>query len=69
MRYIQVCLDNRGYILDTDLVQNSQLVENEELIGTLLDTNERVIAALETYDKVSSGLYFTVKVTHEIAAL
>ena len=64
-----MCLDNRGYILDTDLVQNSQLVENEELIGTLLDTNERVIAALETYDKVSSCLYFAVKVTHEIAAL
>lgn len=29
-----------------------QLVENEELIGTLIDTNERIIASLEMYDKV-----------------
>jgi hypothetical protein len=28
------------------------LVEDEEFIGTLIDTNERVIAALETYDNV-----------------
>lgn len=27
-----------------------QLVENEELIGTLIDTNERIIAALDMYD-------------------
>ena len=30
-----------------------QLVEDEQFIGTLIDTNERVIAALETYDNVS----------------
>lgn len=29
-----------------------QLVENEEIIGTLIETNERIIAALESYDKV-----------------
>jgi hypothetical protein len=28
-------------------------VENEEVIGTLIDTNERIIAALEMYDEVS----------------
>lgn len=30
-----------------------QLVEDEEFIGTLIDSNERVIAALELYDRVS----------------
>lgn len=30
-----------------------QLVENEELIGTLIETNERVIASLQMYDKVN----------------
>jgi hypothetical protein len=29
-------------------------VENEELIGTLIETNERIIAALDMYDKVSA---------------
>jgi hypothetical protein len=34
------------------IVRYIQLVENEELIGTLIDTNERIISALEMYDKV-----------------
>lgn len=34
------------------LLKQSQLVENEELIGTLIDTNERIIAALDMYDTV-----------------
>ena len=34
------------------IVRYIQLVENDELIGTLIDTNERIIAALEMYDKV-----------------
>lgn len=29
-------------------------MENEELIGTLIETNERIIAALELYDQMSS---------------
>ena len=33
----------------------SKLVENEEFIGTLLECNERVIASLQMYDKVSSS--------------
>lgn len=32
------------------VVRYIQLVENEELIGTLIDTNERIIAALDMYD-------------------
>ncbi|KAI5121154.1 hypothetical protein M0805_007152 [Coniferiporia weirii] len=34
------------------VVRYIQLVENEELIGTLLETNERVIASLQMYDKL-----------------
>lgn len=34
-----------------------QLVENEDMIGTLIESNERIIAALEMYDTVS----FTIK--------
>ncbi|KAF8488531.1 hypothetical protein JB92DRAFT_3101042 [Gautieria morchelliformis] len=33
------------------VVRYIQLVEDEELIGTLLETNERIIQALEMYDK------------------
>lgn len=36
------------------VVRYIQLVENEELIGTLIETNERIVAALEMYDKLST---------------
>ncbi|KAJ7492404.1 hypothetical protein FB451DRAFT_1502684 [Mycena latifolia] len=36
------------------VVRYIQLVENEELIGTLIETNDRIIAALEMYDKLSA---------------
>jgi LAS seventeen-binding protein 5 len=50
VRYIQVneVLDRRRIFL----INLIQLVENEEIIGTLIETNERIIAALEMYDKV-----------------
>ncbi|KAG6877876.1 hypothetical protein C0993_002877 [Termitomyces sp. T159_Od127] len=32
-----------------------KLVENEELIGTLIETNERTTAALDNYDKIAAG--------------
>jgi LAS seventeen-binding protein 5 len=34
----------------------AQLVENEELIGTLIETNERIIAAMEMYDKLATQI-------------
>jgi hypothetical protein len=37
-------------------------VENEEVIGTLIESNERIIAALESYDKV--GLHDVIDVSH-----
>ncbi|KAJ7786545.1 hypothetical protein B0H16DRAFT_1294617 [Mycena metata] len=36
------------------VVRYIQLVENEELIGTLIETNDRIITALEMYDKLST---------------
>jgi LAS seventeen-binding protein 5 len=49
---VQECLDN-AKLCRKSIVRYIQLVENEELIGTLIDTNERIIAALEMYDKVA----------------
>ncbi|KAJ7751264.1 hypothetical protein DFH07DRAFT_826709 [Mycena maculata] len=37
------------------VVRYIQLVENEELIGTLIETNDRIINALEMYDKLSTA--------------
>ncbi|KAJ6504395.1 hypothetical protein DFH09DRAFT_1201542 [Mycena vulgaris] len=36
------------------VVRYIQLVENEDLIGTLIETNDRIITALEMYDKLST---------------
>ncbi|KAF7347644.1 VHS domain protein [Mycena venus] len=36
------------------VVRYIQLVENEELIGTLIEANDRIINALEMYDKLST---------------
>ena len=49
---VQECLDS-AKLCRKSIVRYIQLVENEELIGTLIDTNERIIAALEMYDKVA----------------
>ncbi|KAK0198930.1 hypothetical protein F5146DRAFT_113247 [Armillaria mellea] len=46
---VQECL-SRAKLARKQIVRYIQLVENEELIGTLIETNERVINALETYD-------------------
>ena len=48
---VQECLA-KAKLSRKPIVRYTQLVENEELIGTLIDTNERIIAALEMYDKV-----------------
>ena len=40
-----------------NILINTQLVENEDMIGTLIETNDRIVAALEMYDTaVSFGL-------------
>ncbi|KII94112.1 hypothetical protein PLICRDRAFT_36348 [Plicaturopsis crispa FD-325 SS-3] len=50
---VQECL-TRAKQSRKQIVRYIQLVENEELIGTLIETNERIIAALEMYDQLSS---------------
>ncbi|KIJ29334.1 hypothetical protein M422DRAFT_54196 [Sphaerobolus stellatus SS14] len=47
---VQECLANAKTVRK-QLVRYIQLVEDEELIGTLLETNERIIQALEMYDR------------------
>ncbi|KDQ63321.1 hypothetical protein JAAARDRAFT_120204 [Jaapia argillacea MUCL 33604] len=37
------------------IVRYIQLVENEELIGTLIETNDRIIGAIEMYDTLSKS--------------
>ncbi|KAK7064037.1 VHS domain protein [Favolaschia claudopus] len=37
------------------VVRYIQLVENEELIGTLIEANDRIITALEMYDQLSTA--------------
>jgi len=50
---VQECLE-RAKLCRKQIVRYIQLVENEELIGTLIDTNERIITALEMYDKLTT---------------
>ncbi|KAI0347677.1 hypothetical protein BDW22DRAFT_1364863 [Trametopsis cervina] len=46
---VQECLQ-KAKVSRKQIVRYVQLVENEEMIGTLIETNDRIIAALETYD-------------------
>ncbi|KAJ6520045.1 hypothetical protein C8R45DRAFT_953693 [Mycena sanguinolenta] len=50
---VQECLAHAKQARKT-VVRYVQLVENEELIGTLIETNDRIINALEMYDKLSA---------------
>lgn len=50
VRYIQVTSFHENCLLSRN---SPQLVENEEVIGTLIETNERVVSALQMYDNVS----------------
>ncbi|KAI0308191.1 hypothetical protein B0F90DRAFT_1621443 [Multifurca ochricompacta] len=54
---VQECLvkakQARKLIVRYIQASNHFLVEDEEIIGTLIETNERIIAALQSYDKLS----------------
>ncbi|KIP10112.1 hypothetical protein PHLGIDRAFT_125773 [Phlebiopsis gigantea 11061_1 CR5-6] len=49
---VQECLQ-KAKLSRKQIVRYVQLVENEDMIGTLIETNDRIIAALETYDTLS----------------
>ncbi|KAF7307117.1 VHS domain protein [Mycena indigotica] len=49
---VQECLAIAKQVRKT-VVRYIQLVEKEDLIGTLIEANERIINALDTYDKLS----------------
>ncbi|ETW87068.1 hypothetical protein HETIRDRAFT_238204, partial [Heterobasidion irregulare TC 32-1] len=50
---VQECL-GKAKQARKQIVRYIQLVEDEEFIGTLIETNDRIIAAIETYDKLSN---------------
>ncbi|KIJ65032.1 hypothetical protein HYDPIDRAFT_88841 [Hydnomerulius pinastri MD-312] len=50
---VQECLQN-AKVARKPIVRYIQLVENEEVIGTLIETNERIISALQMYDNLSA---------------
>ncbi|KAL1748994.1 hypothetical protein HDZ31DRAFT_79333 [Schizophyllum fasciatum] len=50
---VQECLE-KAKAIRKQIVRYIQLVENEEIIGTLIETNDRIIGALEMYDKLST---------------
>ncbi|KAJ3910077.1 hypothetical protein F5879DRAFT_984130 [Lentinula edodes] len=50
---VQDCLA-KAKLARKPIVRYIQLVENEEVIGVLIETNDRIIAALEMYDNMSS---------------
>ncbi|KAH9950900.1 seryl-tRNA synthetase [Amylocystis lapponica] len=49
---VQECLANAKQVR-RQIVRYIQLVENEDMIGTLIETNDRIIAAIESYDTLS----------------
>ncbi|TRM65906.1 hypothetical protein BD626DRAFT_566549 [Schizophyllum amplum] len=50
---VQECLE-KAKTIRKQIVRYIQLVENEEIIGVLIETNDRIIGALEMYDKLST---------------
>ncbi|KAJ7070822.1 hypothetical protein C8F01DRAFT_1107979 [Mycena amicta] len=64
---VQECLANAKQVRKT-IVRYIQLVENEDLIGTLIEANERIINALDTYDKLSIAETETETMTAGLAA-
>lgn len=52
MRYIQVPSQTSLTLIPRDSLILKQLVENEEVIGTLIETNERIINAIDMYDQL-----------------
>lgn len=57
VRYIQVSdTDHHSPVNPPFNYLLAQLVENEDMIGTLIDTNDRIIASIEMYDAVSIRL-------------
>ncbi|KAJ4485896.1 hypothetical protein J3R30DRAFT_3442746 [Lentinula aciculospora] len=50
---VQDCLA-KTKVARKQIVRYIQLVENEEIIGVLIETNDRIIAALEMYDNMTS---------------
>ncbi|KAG6333905.1 hypothetical protein ID866_5190 [Astraeus odoratus] len=57
--HVQECFEKAKAARKT-IVRYTQLVENEEMIGTLIATNEQIIAAIQTYDDLAAAAGSTV---------
>lgn len=67
MRYIQVSVLDCKLIVNLTFIPFLKLVENEDMIGTLIDTNERIIASLEMYDAVGNlSIAFPLASSHTL---
>ncbi|KAJ7596666.1 hypothetical protein C8J56DRAFT_918021 [Mycena floridula] len=51
---VQECLTS-AKLVRKQVVRYIQLVENEEIIGTLIEVNERIVSALEMYDNICNA--------------
>ncbi|CCL98118.1 uncharacterized protein FIBRA_00112 [Fibroporia radiculosa] len=49
---VQECLE-KAKLSRKQIVRYIQLVENEEMIGTLIEANDRIIASIESYDTLA----------------
>ncbi|TFK30860.1 hypothetical protein FA15DRAFT_35563 [Coprinopsis marcescibilis] len=64
---VQECLAKAKQAMKI-IIRFTQLVENEDFIGTLIETNERVVMALETYNQIVSAGQDPDDATKEIAS-
>ncbi|KIY63034.1 hypothetical protein CYLTODRAFT_494233 [Cylindrobasidium torrendii FP15055 ss-10] len=62
---VQECLE-KTKLIRKQIVRYVQLVENEELIGTLIETNDRIIQSLELYDNVVTGVSAPPEPTEDV---
>ncbi|KAF9040439.1 hypothetical protein BDZ89DRAFT_1100184 [Hymenopellis radicata] len=63
---VQECLDTTK-LVRKQIVRYIQLVENEEIIGTLIESNERIINSLLLYDNASKPSEATDAITAGLA--
>lgn len=60
---VQECL-GKAKLARKQIVRYIQLVENEDMIGTLIEANDRIIAAIEMYDTLSKSVVTEQDVQH-----
>lgn len=49
---VQESLD-KAKVARRQIIRYLQVVQDEELVGTLIDANDKIVTAIQAYDKVS----------------